>query len=723
MAQLWLTYRQIRAYLPSLNLKDFIMFLSTDFQDQRQQARTRILLIDDDRLMRLQAIKALEKLGFDVTEAASGFEALEIIKQQDFDAVLLDLLMPGMDGYSVCRRIRAIKRDEFLPIIMLTGRDNHEAIEQAFLSGVTDFETKPVDWLRLNQRIGYLTGARLVAKNLEVTEHHRNALIETIPDTLLTLDAGGRVLGVKPAIYGFDINRLPITPGANLFAALPPAAADRLRKALIATIDGEGEQNCEIELKLGKQSFYLEVRMVLAGNGLAIAMIRDFSERHLAEQEFQKLAFYDPVTELPNRVMMQNYIRQQVGKSVNGTNRIALIMFTMVGFDYARGVLGTRYAEAVLREISTRVNKVIRADRDERRPEETMLGRIGDAGFAVIYDDFDHQSQIDRFTRKLKKKLEQRYILGDYEINLSSRIGIATFDDEDRDGSELIERASIALERSDTDSASGITFYSAQMRRTAVKRAQLLKDLRLALKNSELYLVYQPKIDALNGRLVGVEALLRWQNKKRGLVSPAEFIPLAEQNNLILRLGDYVLEEACRQSRAWLNDGLEALPIAVNFSGHQLNHRGLVDNLQRTLDKYSIDHQHIEIELTESVALEKTGQAESIVSDLNDLGFRLSIDDFGTGYSSLSSLNKMPFHTLKIDRSFIGEIGIESNAGPIVEGIVNMAHALDMNVVAEGVEEIHQLEFLRRIHCDTIQGYLTGRPVSAAQITELMLAS
>ena len=690
------------------------------FQQLQPQAKLRVLLVDDDRLLRFHARHALEKSGIDVVDTASGIAALDMLGQQDFDVVLVDLQMPEMDGFTVCEEIRRTRTTEFLPIIMLTGRDNRKVIKQAFRSGATDFESKPVDWLRLKRRIRCLADARRIAMNLETARHHHDALVDTIPDTLLMLDAHGKVLSMKPAIYGFDIERLPLTHGSDFLAALPANAAHKLRRALVRTINGQGSQSCELELTLGQRDFYLEVRMVLAGENAAFAMIRDFSDRRKAEQEIEKLAFYDRVTELPNRLMMQKMIEQRIQGSAHGLSTVAVIIFDMLGFDHARSVLGNSLTESILRKIVHRARQAVDGEFEPSGKGLPLLGRIGDARFAIALDDFGNREQLLQLAQKLRQKLEQRYILNDYEINLSSRIGVAAHRGEDVLGDDLIEQASVALEHSDTTDPGGISFYAGRMRTAVVNRARLVKNLRLALENGELYLVYQPKIETSSNRLVGVEALLRWQDKSGGFVSPAEFVPLAEQNGLILSLGDYVLEEACRQRRSWSDDTGVSLPIAVNFSGHQLNHRGLVKHIERTLDKYAIGSDLIEIELTESVALEETGHAHSILGDLNELGFKISIDDFGTGYSSFSSLHKLPFHTLKIDRSFIGDIGVQRNAGSIVEGIVNMAHALNMHVVAEGVEEVHQLEFLKQIRCDSIQGYLTGRPVPGCQITQLL---
>lgn len=690
------------------------------FQELQPRAKIRVLLVDDDRLLRFQARHAMEKSGIDIVDTASGIDALDILEQQDFDVVLVDLQMPEMDGFTVCEEIRRIRATEFLPIIMLTGRDNRTVIRQAFRSGATDFESKPVDWLKLNRRIRCLADSRRIAMNLEAARHHHDALVDTIPDTLLMLDAHGKVLSMKPAIYGFDIQRLPLTRGADFLATLPANASRKLRRALVRTINGQGSQSCELELSLGQRDFYLEVRMVLAREGAAVAMIRDFSDRRKAEQKIEKLAFYDRVTELPNRLMMQKMIEQRIQCSDQDLSTVAVIIFDMLGFDHARSVLGNGLTEAILREIARRAQQAVGGELESPREELPLLGRIGDSRFAIALDDFRNRAQLLQLARKLRLKLEQRYILDDYEVNLSSRIGVAAHPGDDVPGDDLIEQASVALEHSDTTDHGGISFYAGHMRTAVVSRARLLKNLRLALENGELYLVYQPKIETSSSRLVGVEALLRWQDQSRGFVSPAEFIPLAEQNGLILSLGNYVLEEACRQSRSWSDDTGVSLPIAVNFSGHQLNHRGLVKHIERTLDRYAIGSDLIEIELTESVALEESGHAHSIVGDLNELGFKISIDDFGTGYSSFSSLQKLPFHTLKIDRSFIGDIGVQRNAGSIVEGIVNMAHALNMQVVAEGVEEVHQLEFLKQIRCDSIQGYLTGRPVPGDQIAQLL---
>lgn len=256
--------------------------------------------------------------------------------------------------------------------------------------------------------------------------------------------------------------------------------------------------------------------------------------------------------------------------------------------------------------------------------------------------------------------------------------------------------------------------------RQNINRTRMANELGRAVDNGELHLLYQPKVDAKSGNVIGVEALLRWQRPDRGTVLPSEFIPLAEESGLILAIGEYVLYEACRQSRRWSDTGCRAVPIAVNFSGHQFKQRDLVKRTQDTLHTHSVGYENIEVELTESVALKNRARVQAILGELKELGIKTAIDDFGTGYASFSILRRFQFHTLKIDRSFVSDLNRTPNSGSVVVGMINLGHALKMRVVAEGVEEKHQLDFLRNQNCDAIQGYLTGRPVSGDVIQTLL---
>lgn len=673
--------------------------------------KLRVLVVDDDRSLRFHSRHVLEACGLDVYEAEDGSQALDALKRGGFDTILLDVCMPGMDGFTACRELRRLTAGEFLPIIVVTGTDDSNALERAFQSGATDFATKPINWMKLKNRIRYLMNARLMSNDLVSTEKHRDALLDTIPDTILRMNMDGIVLDVKSPHYGFDITKFALRPGSCFHEALPAPAQKQSREAIAALLSGVRPQQFELELEQEGQLYFFDVRMVTAGNDELVAMLRDFSERHRAEAEIRKLAYYDQVTGLPNQELIRKKIPEHVSAAAGRAGMVSVMRLNMLGLDNAKSILGLDRTNQLFRILAQRLSALVAHGTDVVAEQPPLVGRVSEAGFAIVRNDFDSKDKMQHFAASMQQHIAEKIVLGGYEINLASRVGTATYPDDDMDGSGLLEKAEVVLEQANRTRHAGPLFYSTELGERSANRVRMSKKLQLAIENGDLYLEYQPKVDACSRNIIGVEALIRWHIPGYGPVSPTEFIPLAEESGLILAIGEFVLQEACRQSRRWSDDGYRVVPIAVNFSGHQFNQRGLVKGILNTLETYAVENENIEVELTESVALENSARVQSILGELRELGIRTAIDDFGTGYSSLSSLRKFQFHTLKIDRSFISDLNQIPRTGSIIEGIITMGHALDMKVVAEGVEEEHQLEFLRDQNCDVIQGYLTGKPV------------
>ncbi|MDH5501070.1 MAG: bifunctional diguanylate cyclase/phosphodiesterase [Gammaproteobacteria bacterium] len=415
--------------------------------------------------------------------------------------------------------------------------------------------------------------------------------------------------------------------------------------------------------------------------------------------------------------MLQQYVSQKVQQPATARERIALLRLELRGLDHARSLLGNRRADELLNMCAQRLQQLIDVPGKSAGAAHSLVGRVSDAGFAVVRDDLSEETALQTFAERMHAHMASSYTLGDYEIVITGRLGIATLTKQPgADAGALFDQAEMAM----AQSLSGPAFYSHKTSEQRRDRARLVRELQGAVGNGDLHLEYQPKVDSATRRLLGLEALVRWNHPTRGAVPPGEFIPLAEESGLILPIGEFVFEEACRQSREWRRAGHSVVPIAVNFSGHQFSMKGLVQSIERQLADYGIGEGEIEIELTESVAMEHCAGIHLLLQDLHQIGIRTAIDDFGTGYSSLNNLRQFQFHTLKIDRSFVGDLNRNPSARSIIRGIIEMSHALGMQVVAEGVEEDHQLDFLRDQRCDVIQGYLTGRPARADVIQPLL---
>jgi predicted signal transduction protein with EAL and GGDEF domain len=367
--------------------------------------------------------------------------------------------------------------------------------------------------------------------------------------------------------------------------------------------------------------------------------------------------------------------------------------------------MGHAVGDALLKDVAYRLRDNVR--------DSDILARLGGDEFVVALTDVDDATAAARVADKLLHALAERYRIGENELHSTASIGVAFYPDDGKDGETLMKNADTAMYHAKSQGRNTVQFFTAEMNQAAVKRLMLDQDLRVAVENRQFELHYQPQLDSREGRIVGVEALVRWRHPRDGLVLPSDFIPIAEETGLILPLGDWALDEACRQLRAWRDVGIQSLTMAVNLSAHQLHSPVLLAQVVRALEKYGLAGADLELEITESVAMHDPDASISQLRALRNLGVRLSIDDFGTGYSSLSYLKLLPIHTLKLDKSFVRDIETDVNDVAICTATIALAHSLGLAVMAEGVETAAQRLLLASHQCDFMQGYLFSRPLSA----------
>ncbi len=682
----------------------------------------RVLVVDDDKSLRGYARLALHEAGFEALEASSGEQALAIVERERVDAILLDIRMPGMDGLEACRRIRNMSRGAGLPIIMATGLNDDEAVDTAYQAGATDFVVKPINWSILRRRIHFTIRACNTREALHASKGQRDALLSAIPDAVLSLDEQGRVTEARLPGKGWTAGEQLFSIGRVLAEALPSPADELARVALQSIIDGANQAEFAFSVRTSGGERDYEVYLAPGGESAIVALVHDLTGRRRAEAEIHRLAYYDKVTGLPNQERMCQLIQAHVRAQGGRETGLALLRLEIVGLENARALLGRQRAEELVNMYAIRLRGLIEGDEVEMPASlfAPLVGRVGDAGFAVARDDFQKEGHLQRFAHEVQDRISGNYLFDDYDIDIATRVGVASIATRSADRvEEVFDRAEVALSMANTEPC----VYSVGTGQKRREQAFLHKELQTAVQNGDLHLAYQPKVDSLSGELLGVEALARWDHPTLGYVPPGMFIPLAEESGLILSIGELVLEKACEQSRSWRQAGCSVVPIAVNFSGHQFSQHGLIEHVISRMNTHGIGEGEIEIELTETVAMEHSNEVNRILQQLNDIGIRIAIDDFGTGYSSLNNLRQFQFHTLKIDRSFVSDLAHNPSARSIIQGIIGMGHALGMQIVAEGVEEEHQLDYLREQGCDLIQGYLTGRPASGVDIQGMLRAA
>jgi diguanylate cyclase (GGDEF)-like protein len=436
-------------------------------------------------------------------------------------------------------------------------------------------------------------------------------------------------------------------------------------------------------------------------------------ERQKTEERIRHMAHHDELTGLPNRALLRDRLAQALLRAERQERNVTVAFIDLDNFKLINDSLGHTAGDELLQTVSTRLLHCVRA-------ADTVV-RLGGDEFVVVLADLPRAS--DTVTPTLQRIIDniaRPVVLGDRDVQISCSMGLATYPTDGTTADALLANADAAMYRAKEMGRNNFQFYQAEMNGSSRQRLALQEGLRHAVARNELFLVYQPQVDLHTRQIIGVEALLRWRHPQLGMVSPATFIPLAEESGLIVPIGDWVLQAACRQNKAWQDAGLPPITVAVNVSARQFRQAQWIDRVADALHTSGLAAANLELELTESLIMQDLKQAVEKMQQLQAMGLALAIDDFGTGYSSLGALKRFPLARLKIDRSFVQDIATDEDDKAIVMAVIELGHRLDLKVVAEGVETEEQLAFLRQCRCDEMQGYLFSRPVPAAEIAEML---
>jgi len=428
--------------------------------------------------------------------------------------------------------------------------------------------------------------------------------------------------------------------------------------------------------------------------------------------ELKHMVLHDPLTMLPNRLLLEDRIGQAIGACRRAGGRCAVLFVDLDRFKSVNDSLGHFVGDELLRAVAERLRAAMRA--------EDTVSRLGGDEFVVLLRQIERDEDAATVANKILEAASLPFPINGRELSVTASIGAALFPEHGASAQMLISNADAAMYHVKKSGRNAVQVFSPAMSTFFPDRLVLENDLRHALDRHELELHYQPKVGVNSGSVIGMEALVRWRHPERGLVNPSEFIPLAEETALIIPLGQWVLREACRQNKAWQEQGLRPMRIAVNISGVQLRHSGFVDQVALALRETGLEPRHLEIEITESVVMQNAATSVAMLDRLSQMGVHLAVDDFGTGYSSLSYLKRFPLNTLKIDSSFVRDLLTDRNGAVIVQAIIALAHSLKLEVVAEGVEEPAQLQFLQSLGSDQYQGFLHSRPLTALDFGRLL---
>ncbi len=708
-------------------------FLSCDGELFAAELPSRVLLVEDDPMTRHVMREKLLQANFLVHEAQDGLEALTAF--QDFlpDVVLMDVLMPRMDGITACSHIRQMPDGENIPVVMVTGLGDLESIRRAYEVGATDFITKPIQWLILEQRLRHMVRAGRITRELaqsrvRLLEAQRIARLgnwewDVRAGLLFCSQEASRIQGLK----GQDRFR----SHEEFFRCVHPEDRSLVFDRLEALQKGgKGfAMDHRVLLSDGSQRVvHNQAEAVVARDGTCIKVmgtIQDITERKLAEEKILYLAHHDALTGLPNRLYLKEQLSGALARVRRSDTLGALLFIDLDCFKRINDTLGHDMGDRLLQFVADRVVQSVRkADsvtRGQVAGSASTVARLGGDEFTVLLHTIKHAEDAGRVGGRILEALAMPFELSGIEVFIGASIGITVFPHDGEDVDALLKNADTAMYHAKDRGRNNYQFFTKSMHDHALYRLSMENALRRGLEKGEFFLCYQPQWDISSGDIVGVEALLRWQSPEMGTVPPAEFIPVAEETGLIIPMGEWVLYEACRECLSWQGLWHRPLRVSVNISPRQFKFDKLLEMLEQVLRDVGLDPSLLELELPESLAMERTGETLARLQKLKAMGISLSIDDFGTGQSSLGYLKSLPIDILKIDGSFVKEIPSSSEDMAITSAIIAMARSLKLHSIAEGVETEEQLEFLRRCECGAMQGFLCCPPVSGAKLRSLLL--
>jgi len=439
----------------------------------------------------------------------------------------------------------------------------------------------------------------------------------------------------------------------------------------------------------------------------------DLSQNKQTQEKLNHLAYHDALTDLPNQVLFKDRLKQAIALSRRNDHMQAVLLLNLDRFKTINDSLGYTAGDRLLQSVDQRLTSCVR--------ESDTVARFGGDEFAVLLTHIPRAQDAANVARAIKQALDQAFLFEDQEIFVSSSIGISMYPHDGRDTAGLLKTAGVALDRAKVQGGNNFHFYTAGGTTRALKQLVLESNIRPGLDRSEFFVQYQPQVDIRGFQVVGMEALVRWQHPSLGLLYPGEFVTIAEETGLIIALGDFVMRAACAQNKNWQDKGLQQMRMSVNFSARQFQQPTFIADVSHILKETNLDPRWLELELTESSIMKDPDEAIEKLHELKLMGISVAIDDFGTGYSSLNYLKRFPIDTLKIDKTFVSDVCKDPHDTAIVRAIINLGHALDLTVVAEGVETKEQLQYLSALECDVVQGFLFSKALSAKAFEELLM--
>lgn len=716
-------------YLPDQLMSGPMFSEKADVQEPK-----RVLLVEDDVFFARSMVRLLALEKIDVLAVHTGKDALARLEQEPFDLALVDINLPDMHGHQVIEHIKLLGVDT--AAIVVSGETEIEAAIQALRAGALDFLRKPVEPAlllhvvrrALQQRHVERAHSKFEQRVLRSERLHR-FLVDRSPDLIFILDKRGQItyindrlestLGEKPqnaigkhfsmlafdddqdrSRYAFSSRKLPETAKHSLELRLKSQQGNFGFRHFEISISSMGLPDEAVQPNVGEGEHYY---------GIA----RDITSHREVEEWALYHANHDSLTGLPNRNLFRDRLSLILVQARRNMERMAVMFLNVDRFKSVNDLYGHVQADELLNQIAERIKHCMRGG--------DTLARFGGDEFLLLNAQIQNDEDVLAIVDRINSELELPFKLGSENVRLSLSAGIALFPEHGDSADALIRHANIALYHGRLSGSKSHTFFMHEMGASAEHRLHLEHDLRLAIEQDEFVLHFQPQVDTQDRRVLGVEALIRWNHPRLGLLPPGDFLSVAEETGLIIEVGEWVTRQICRSIRHWDSIGLRLPRVAINISPRHLDQPDFVNRFTALLAEYQVAPERIEVELTENLFIRDPSAVASKLQSLSSKGVLIAIDDFGTQYSSLGYLQKFPIHTLKIDKSFVWEIDREYRQHAIIKAIISIAHGLGLNLIAEGVETDEQLRFLSSQGCNEIQGYLVSKPLASAELEKLLV--
>ncbi|WP_334187924.1 putative bifunctional diguanylate cyclase/phosphodiesterase [Noviherbaspirillum sp.] len=695
-------------------------------------AAPRILIVDDDVRMARSVQALLSVFNYRLEVVHSAFEALERLCSAEYDLVLLDLRMPGLDGHGAMDLIAEKGID--VTVIVVSGERDIDAAIGAIKRGAYNYLRKPFRPEELLNSVAQAVQKRQMEAErremqyqLECSERLYRYLMDSLPDIIYTLDPEGNFTYVNDRaqqLLGFEREELV---GSHYSRIMHEEDLEKARYVFQERRVGDrASRNVELRLKssnaLAEQRYFENTVLTISFNSTALyafdeeknrkelfgtfGVARDITELKRAEQRISYQAYHDVLTDLPNRALFKDRLDLAVIHANRNGSALAVMFVDLDGFKLINDTLGHHKGDQLLQQVAMRMRKQLRGG--------DTLARVGGDEFTLLLPDTRTQKDAAGIAKKFLWSLEQPFDLDGRDVHLTASIGIAIYPDDGNTMEDLVRHADIAMYQVKTKGKNGFGFYEKSMEVAANYKITLAQTLRHAIEENQLELHYQPQVDFRTGEIVGAEALMRWNHPERGQLPAGDFLPFAEENNLMLPLSAWMIQMVCRDLQKWNAAGKPVSRVSINLSPQCLDRGDTVQKLANAMTRYGIAPAQLEVEITENVCIGNPQQALLHLNKLADMGIGIAIDDFGIGYSSLAYLQRFPVKTLKIDQSFVRDIVDADGHYPVVLAVISIARSIGLNVIAEGVETEIQARYLQRAGCDTMQGFHFYKPLNAA---------